>query len=204
MTADEVDAFLGLMDALGVRVWLDGGWAVDACLGAPTRRHGDLDIVIEQRDVATVVSALQARAYAPLPRADTRPWNFVMADDSGRQIDFHVIVLDERGHGVYGPPQDGECYRAEALAGTGTVKGRRVRCITPEWLVRFHTGYDIDETDWADVSALCKPFDIPVPQEYIRFTGEPRSMHQHHPDSRPPPATFVLRARSRAGRSALR
>ena len=106
MTADDVDAFLGLMDTLGVRVWLDGGWAVDACLGAPTRRHGDLDIVIEERDVAAVVSALQARAYAPVARADTRPWNFVMADDAGRQIDFHVVVLDEQGHGAYGPPHD--------------------------------------------------------------------------------------------------
>lgn len=185
MTADDVDAFLGLMDTLGVRVWLDGGWAVDACLGAPTRRHGDLDIVIEERDVAAVVSALQARAYAPVARADTRPWNFVMADDAGRQIDFHVVVLDEQGHGAYGPPHDGGCYRAEALAGTGTVKGRRVPCITPQWLVRFHTGYDIDETDWADASALCARFGIPVPEDYVRFTVAPRSVLRDRPDLAP-------------------
>ena len=40
----------------------------------------------------------------------------------------------------------------------------------PEWLVRFHTGYEIDATDWADVSALCIRFGIPVPPEYSRFT----------------------------------
>jgi lincosamide nucleotidyltransferase A/C/D/E len=78
MTADDVGAFLVLMDTLGVRVWLDGGWAVDACLGSQTRRHDDLDIVIEERDVPAAVSALRARGYSPVPRPDTRAWNFVM------------------------------------------------------------------------------------------------------------------------------
>jgi Aminoglycoside-2''-adenylyltransferase len=51
MSADDVCAFLDQLDAHGIRIWLDGGWAVDACLGSQTRRHGDLDIVIEERDV---------------------------------------------------------------------------------------------------------------------------------------------------------
>jgi len=169
MTGDDVCGFLALMDAQGVRVWLDSGWAVDACLGSQTRRHGDLDIVIEERDVPVAVAVLRGRGYAPAPRADTRPWNFVLGDDSGHQVDFHVIALDEGGRGVYGPPENGECYPAQALAGTGTVNGRNVGCIAPEWLVRFHTGYDVDATDWADVSALCERFGIPVPHEYLRF-----------------------------------
>ena len=52
MTADEVCSFLALMDKHRVNVWLDGGWAVDASLGHQTRRHGDVDIVIEERDVS--------------------------------------------------------------------------------------------------------------------------------------------------------
>jgi len=47
MTADDVCGFLDLLDAQGIRIWLDGGWGVDACLGSQTRRHGDLDIVID-------------------------------------------------------------------------------------------------------------------------------------------------------------
>jgi len=119
--------------------------------------------------VPAVVAALRGRGYAPVPRDDTRAWNFVLGDDAGHQVDFHVIALDEHGRGVYGPPENGECYPAEALAGTGTVHGRTVACIAPEWLVRFHTGYDVDTTDWADVSALCERFGIPVPHEYLRF-----------------------------------
>jgi len=46
---------------------------------------------------------------------------------------------------------------------------RPVACITPEWLVRFHTGYAVDATDWADVSALCERFGLAVPDDYRRF-----------------------------------
>jgi lincosamide nucleotidyltransferase A/C/D/E len=104
-----------------------------------------------------------------VPRPDTRAWNFVLGDDAGHQIDFHVIVLDEHGRGVCGPPENGEHYPSEALTDKGTVKGRTVDCITLEWLVRFRTGYQVDTTDWADVSALCRRFAIPVPREYLRF-----------------------------------
>jgi lincosamide nucleotidyltransferase A/C/D/E len=142
MTADEVCAFLALLDKHRVDVWLDGGWAVDASLGSQTRRHDDVDIVIEERDVPAAVSALKDAGYAPVPRPDTRAWNFVMGDNAGRLVDFHVIVLDRHERGIYGPPENNEFYPAEALAGTGTVGGRAVKCITPAWLVRFHTGYE--------------------------------------------------------------
>jgi lincosamide nucleotidyltransferase A/C/D/E len=169
MAADDVCGILGLLDARGIRVWLDGGWAVDACLGSQTRRHGDLDIVIEERDLPVTVAALRERGYVPVSRDDTRPWNFVLGDDLGHQVDFHVIVLDARGDGIYGPPVNGERYPAAALTGTGAVNGRPVASITPEWLVKFHTGYDVDATDWADVSALCRQFNIPVPRDYLPF-----------------------------------
>jgi len=169
MTAGDVCGFLDLMGGHGIRIWLDGGWAVDACFGSQTRGHGDLDIVIEERDTRVAVAALEHRGYSPVPRSDTRPWNFVLGDNTGHQIDFHVIVLDEQGRGVYGPPENGESYPAEALMGKGSVNSRPVDCITAEWLVRFHTGYEVDETDWADVSALCQRFGIPIPREYLPY-----------------------------------
>jgi len=172
MTAEDVCDFLSLMDGHGIRIWLDGGWAVDACLGSQTRHHADLDIVIEERDVAPATTALERRGYAPVPRPDTRAWNFVLGDAAGHQIDFHVIVLDESGRGRYGPPGTKDYFPAEALAGKGIVNGRTVACITPEWLVRFHTGYVVDATDWADVSALCARFGIPIPRDYLRFSAD--------------------------------
>jgi hypothetical protein len=38
-------------------------------------------------------------------------------------------------------------------------------------LVRFHTGYELDEADFHDVRVLCERFGIAMPNEYPRFTG---------------------------------
>jgi lincosamide nucleotidyltransferase A/C/D/E len=172
MTAGDVCSFLDLMAGRAIRVWLDGGWAVDALLGSQTRPHGDLDIVIEQRDLEEAVASLRHRGYTDVPRDDTRAWNFVLGDDAGHEIDFHVIVLDEDGRGIYGPPENDDFYPAQALTGQGTIAGRSVACTSPEWLVSSHTGYEVDETDWHDVSALCARFDLPIPAEYRRFTAQ--------------------------------
>lgn len=166
MAAHDVIAFLELMEARGITVWLDGGWAVDACLGSQTRRHGDLDIVIDQGHLEAAVGALRAVGYVDVPRDDTRPWNFVLGDDAGHEIDFHVIAFDEQGRGIYGPPENDDFYRPDALTGAGAISGRPVACTTPEWLVASHTGYELDETDWHDVSALCQRFGIPIPEQY--------------------------------------
>ena len=167
MTVADVLDFIDDMAGLGVRIWLDGGWAVDACLGRQTRRHGDLDIVIEERRVTTAVAALEAGGYRPLPRDDTRPWNFVLGDATGHEIDFHVIVIDEAGRGRYGPAEVGVfAYEPEALAHTGQIGGRAVACTPPEWLVRWHTGYELRAHDVADVRALCEHFGIPLPEGY--------------------------------------
>ena len=92
-----------------------------------------------------------------------------MGDKNGREIDVHVIVVDDQGNGIYGPPEKGEMYPAASLAGTGNIDGQAVRCISPEWMVRFHSGYERTEKDFQDVSALCKKFGIELPAVYERF-----------------------------------
>jgi lincosamide nucleotidyltransferase A/C/D/E len=42
-------------------------------------------------------------------------------------------------------------------------------CIDPEWLLKFHTGYDVDETDDHDVRLLCERFGIAMPDGDRRF-----------------------------------
>jgi len=165
MTLPDVLAFLDLTDELGVVAWLDGGWGVDALLGEQTRRHEDLDLFVRAGDAATLVQHLELRGFAPVPRDDTTPWNFVYGDAHGREIDLHLFerVGDTITYAV------DEVYPASLLDGYGMVGGRTVRCIAPDWEVRFHTGYPVDEQDWQDVSALCARFGIPVPQDYARF-----------------------------------
>jgi lincosamide nucleotidyltransferase A/C/D/E len=168
MTEADVCAFLELVEALGIDVWLDGGWAVDAWLGGQTRRHADIDIVIETRHLATLVDALRRRGYDDIPRDDSRPWNFVLGDAAGHEVDFHVIELAQDGSGLYGLLPSRSIFPADSLTAVAHLCGREIRAIPPHRLVEFHAGYDPDENDRADVLALCARFGIEVPASYRR------------------------------------
>jgi lincosamide nucleotidyltransferase A/C/D/E len=54
VTSVDVIDFYRTVTQLGIEVWIDGGWGVDALLGLQTRSHKDLDIVIEQKHVAAL------------------------------------------------------------------------------------------------------------------------------------------------------
>jgi lincosamide nucleotidyltransferase A/C/D/E len=167
-SVDVIDLYTTL-EKLSVEIWVDGGWGVDALLGEQTRPHSDLDIAIEQKDVPKLRQFLQERGYRDIKQEDAKPWNFVLGDENGREIDVHVIVLDDQGNGLYGPPQKGEMYPAASLTGKGEIRGYTVRCISPEWSVKFHSGYQLKDKDFRDVAALCKKFGIELPAAYEQF-----------------------------------
>lgn len=168
MSAVDLLDLLDLFRSAGADLWVDGGWAVDAALGRQTRPHADLDIVIEERHLGAAVRALSERGYGPVERDDTRPWNFVLGDRDGHEVDFHVIRLDTDGNGIYGPAENGDQWPASALDARGTIASRGVRSTSPQWLVASHTGYPLKEKDVADVTALCERFGIEPPPEYAR------------------------------------
>ncbi|MEX1248296.1 MAG: hypothetical protein WEA61_07410 [Anaerolineales bacterium] len=157
------------LEKQGVNIWIDGGWGVDALLGRKTRPHEDIDIVIEQKDLGKLREFLERKGYTDQLRDDTSDWNFVLGDQEGHLVDVHVIVLDNHGNGMYGPEEKGIMYPVGSLTGKGDIAGHPVRCISPEWLVKFHTGYKLDAIDYQDVWALCKKFDLPIPEEYSDF-----------------------------------
>ncbi len=165
----DVRDFYVRLDKLGIDLWLDGGWAVDALLGEQTRPHNDIDIVIERKYSQTLRDSLEADGYYEEIRDDTREVNFVLRDDAGHIVDFHVIVLEVEGNGRY---EKGFIFPADSLTGQGIIGGRKVRCISPEWLVKFHTGYTLRESDVHDVTRLCEKFDLPLPQEYRQFVDK--------------------------------
>jgi lincosamide nucleotidyltransferase A/C/D/E len=168
MTSRDVTEFYRQMEAIGVELWIDGGWGVDALLGEQTRTHGDLDIVVQEKDLPPVIAFLESHGFMDLPQEDSRPWNFVMGNRNGKEIDFHVIALDEGGNGIYGPPESGEgMYPAAALQGRGTVGDLPVRCISPEFQISSRTGYKLAATDVQDVTALALKFGLPIPEQYL-------------------------------------
>lgn len=164
MSAGYIVKLYNQFEELGATVWIDGGWGVDALLGKQTRVHSDLDIALEYRFIPTLRKYLESQGYKDMPRDDTTKWNFVMADDSGHEVDFHAFVLDEVGNIT-----DGLKYPPGSLVGLGTINGQTVRCIDPQHMIKFHSGYELKEKDYQDVAALCTKFGIELPEEYARF-----------------------------------
>ncbi len=176
MTSADVIDFYTKLENLGIKIWIDGGWAVDALLGKQTRPHADLDIVIQQKDIQKARELLEAQGYTDVERDDTSAWNFVLGDDKGHEIDFHAFVFDDKGNGLYGPIEKGVMYPAASLSGTGTINGHTVRCISPEYMVKFISPwlYKLREKDFKDVSALCERFGIDYPEEYATLKNRPK------------------------------
>ncbi len=164
MTAADVLELVKRFDEYQIEVIIDGGWGVDALLGEQTRLHADLDIAMPHKYVPEIRHLLESEGYRDVPRPDTRDCNFVLADDLGHEVDIHTYTYDQQGNLVFGLP-----YPLDSLNGTGLIANYPVRCITPEWLVKFHNSYQFDEIDYIDVKALCQRFGIELPAEYNVF-----------------------------------
>ncbi len=166
MTANDVIAFVQLLNQHKIEVCIGGGWGVDALLGRQTRPHADLDIAVAHQDAPQIRALLEARGYQDVPRDDTWECNFVLGDDQGHLIDFHSCTFDAEGNNIFGVP-----YPFASLQGKGAINGFPVKCVPAEWLVQFHTGYKLDENDYRDVKALCQQFGLEIPSEYGEFVA---------------------------------
>ncbi len=153
MPAQEVVRIVDLVEGQGLQVWLDGGWGVDALVGRQTREHEDLDIAILLTEADAVIASLANLGYNV--HDDEMPTRLDLRDDRDQRVDLHPLTFDESGNGLQ-ELQDGRfgIYTAEGLTGVGSVNGRRVRCLSRELQLRFHSGYELDENDRWDVDLL--------------------------------------------------
>ena len=102
---------------------------------------------------------------ADMVHDDRKDRNFVMAHRARGKIDFHVFDLLPGGGAVYGPGEIDWTISAAELRGEGSIGGRKVRCLTPEYQVRSHAGYTLQETDFADLRSLRRRFGVPLLDE---------------------------------------
>ncbi len=168
MEAKDVLDFYQLFESEHIDLWLVGGWAVDALLKEQTRKHADLDIIIQEKDLPKMLELLEAQGYGNVDRDDTTPWNFVLADNKGHEIDVHAIVFDQAGNGIYGPAERDVMFSAASLTGKGEINGHPIKCISAQYMVKFISPwlFKLRDKDFKDVAALCKRFEIELPEEY--------------------------------------
>lgn len=164
MDEEEVLRVLQLAGIASIPLVVDGGWAVDACLGWQTRPHADLDLAINHQYLPRFLEILNRIGYQHVHTGDEWLHNFVLEDGAGHRVDIHSFVRNEKGR-VIGGVQ----YPGESLTGQGKIAHLKVACITPEWQIDFHTGYDFDHDDYQDVRYLCNLYRLEPPIEYREY-----------------------------------
>lgn len=161
MEKEEVINLYNFLNDNNIKVVIDGGWGIDALLGKQTRPHDDLDIAVQHKDVPKLRKLLGAKGYKEIPQPDTRDYNFVLADDKGHKVDVHSYAFNSEGENIYGIK-----YPEASLAGTGTVYSHTVRCITPQFVIKFHENFEPQEKNLKDIKALCDKFNLEPPKNY--------------------------------------
>ncbi|WP_220504388.1 nucleotidyltransferase domain-containing protein [Microbispora sp. H13382] len=156
--AETVSGIYGYLAERGVKIWIDGGWCVDALLGRQTREHPDLDVALAREDEERFIEHMTDLGYTKRRDDNDTAWNYVVTDDRGRRVDVHVFEYDETGRNVYGIE-----YPHGSLTGEGTIDGRTVACVAPEWMFAFKTAYPPAEKDLEDVRALSETFGFEIP-----------------------------------------
>jgi lincosamide nucleotidyltransferase A/C/D/E len=168
MTPGALVDLLRLFEGAEIEVWLDGGWAVDALLGAQTRLHKDVDIILRVADLPKLREILGSRGFE-IQHGGTES-NFVLADRSGLEVDVHGIVFDRDGNGVYRMENGSDwIFPAAGFSGRGVVQGIGVRCLSPETQVLCHAhGYVPTEKDLRDMELLQGRFGVELPPHLRR------------------------------------
>lgn len=181
---DLVELYSALL-ARGVQLWVDGGWGIDALIERQTRSHKDFDAIVAFEDLPALTCFLKGCGFAlkeiwpenrwvPYPEllvliGRERPpvevaTAFVLRDDLGRELDFHVVRFDDHARGI--PVWNSDfVFAPEAFAGSGIVGTTRVQCLSAETQMRTHTGYVLQQSDLHDLRLLHDRFGIDYPDE---------------------------------------
>lgn len=161
MQQNDVLAIVDALDRAEVRYWIAGGWGIDALVGEGTRAHADLDLCIDAEDEAGAIAELEGIGFEV--SLDLRPVRFAMKDYPGLEVDIHPVKFEGGGSGVQaGPDGTTFVYPADAFA-YGTIGHRRLPCLSAVQQVRFHSGYERQAKDLADLAVLRDRLGMDIP-----------------------------------------
>ena len=76
---------------IGVKVYLDGGWGVDALLKRQTRPHNDIDLFIEETNRESFIKVLSCKGFYEVIETYTTNDHTVWKDNLDRVIDLHIF-----------------------------------------------------------------------------------------------------------------
>jgi lincosamide nucleotidyltransferase A/C/D/E len=163
MTAEEALHIYKSLDEEGIRVWIDGGWAVDALLGEQTRPHHDLDLAVEHKDLPTLRNIFSLQGFTSIERDSELMWDLVLSNNEGKEIEVHTFSFNENGKVIEEEPWNG--YSVNSLTGVGKILNTEVRCVSLEQLVKTHdkNKRKLKPSDLQDMQQLERRFGAQFP-----------------------------------------
>jgi lincosamide nucleotidyltransferase A/C/D/E len=183
VSAEDAVYLCKLFSNHGIQVWLTGGWGIDALLEQQTRQHHDLDVLMLVDDVSVLLNVMHKEGYGYKELWSENLWSvdangtrietaFFVSDPEGRELDAHALRLDEQGNGIPAWERDeGFIMTSQYLAGMGTIAGYPVRCMSAEYQMISHTGYELPDKQVPDLMKLHEKFAIAYPDEISRTLG---------------------------------
>ena len=163
MNSTTVLYVLDLLATVGVPVWLDGGWGVDALLGRITRSHDDLDLVLTLDDLTRVVEVLVRNGFGV---EEEELGRVVLGHADHGRVDLHPVTFDPRGNAVQVQlAASPVVYRRDGFV-SGRILGHTVACFSADVQVFARLGHDRSEKHRQDVVALCSSFGLQVPDNW--------------------------------------
>jgi lincosamide nucleotidyltransferase A/C/D/E len=163
---DEVLSVITVLRDQNLRVWIDGGWGVDALLGQVTRSHDDVDLVVELGALGAVFQCLGTIGFSVAE--DLSPVRVVMRSLEGRQVDLHPVTFDDSGTGwqVGAGPDGSDCpYPADGFT-VGRIMDLPVPCLSAELQLEHHSGYTPRDRDREDMARLAIRFGLQLPSSF--------------------------------------
>lgn len=134
MPAARVLETLDALDSAGVKSVVIGGWGVAGLVGKQQRTHRDLDLIVDKGEIDATVAALHGLGYedwyrndspAPIGDIEIAGEVVVLRDTRLQAVDVHPIAFAETDLSIV----------------QGTIRDRRVPCISAEQQIRAHSGY---------------------------------------------------------------
>jgi lincosamide nucleotidyltransferase A/C/D/E len=162
MNEEDVVDLLRKTENIGVEIWIDGGWGVDALIGRQIRPHNDIDIFVQKKNANAFMEMLKLNGYRETKMEYTTDDHKCWCTPDNRIIDLHLFDFLEEGTLRF----DNEIYPSDALDGKGTIGGIAVSCLTAESQLLYHQGYELKEKDIHDIQLLCDTFGLSLPDEY--------------------------------------
>lgn len=163
MEARDVIDIVLMFEQANIEVWVEGGWGIDALLGAQNRDHGDVDLVVDAPRASDARNLLADAGFTPI--FEDPPGRASYMDARERCVDLSFAVADRYGDrwninrsaGRGEPDYPFDCFTY------GWIGGHKVGCLGPEVQIAHHVGYEVEDVDFFDMGLLRERFDIALP-----------------------------------------